>query len=236
MTTYSPNQLASLAYQAGFRGSALTTAVAVAMAESSGNPGAYNPEKQAGTKAGGGSYGLWQIYLTAHPEFRGVNLYDPLVNAKAAYSVYRAAGNKFTPWSTYNQGIAARYAQGLTSLNPASGKVIQPLQPKPVVKPATTSGGGFPIQTTAAAGGGVSTGGGSSLVSVNLLPPAVNAFLGSSDFPMTIALLGIGVILIITGFMMLVGASAQNFVSQQRTIQSSAIRIVRSAQSGGEGA
>lgn len=235
MATYSPNQLASLAYQAGFRGSALTTAVAVAMAESAGNPGAYNPEKQAGTKAGGGSYGLWQIYLTAHPEFRGVNLYDPLQNAKAAYSVYRAAGNKFTPWSTYNQGIAARYAQSLTSLNPAAGGSFQAPQRQPV------SGSQFPVQTIAVSGGGGSApapsgGVGSSLVSVNLLPPAVNTFLSSSDFPLTVALIGIGTILVIAGFMMLVGASAQNFVSQQRTIQSSAIRIVRSAQSGGEGA
>jgi hypothetical protein len=97
-----PN-VATYARQAGFAGNDLVTAVAVALAESGGNARAYNPEKQAGTPDGKGSYGLWQIYLNAHPEFTNQDLYDPQTNANAAYSVYSKAGG-FFPWSTYNSG------------------------------------------------------------------------------------------------------------------------------------
>lgn len=96
-------QIAGYAQAAGFTGDALVKAVAIALAESSGNPKAYNPETAAGAPQGQGSYGLWQIYLAAHPEFAGVNLYDPQTNANAAFAVYSTAGG-FTPWSTFNSG------------------------------------------------------------------------------------------------------------------------------------
>jgi hypothetical protein len=95
--------IATFAAQAGFVGNDLVTAVAIALAESGGNARAYNPEKQANAPAGKGSYGLWQIYLNAHPEFTNLDLYDPQTNANAAYSVYSKAGG-FYPWSTYNNG------------------------------------------------------------------------------------------------------------------------------------
>lgn len=94
--------LAVYAKNAGFSGTDLVTAVAVALAESGGNPDAYNPEVAAGAPENMGSYGLWQIYLNVHPEFQGLNLFDPQTNANAAYQVYRAAGNSFRPWSTFN--------------------------------------------------------------------------------------------------------------------------------------
>jgi Lysozyme like domain len=93
--------LMTLAQGAGFSLTEAPVAAAIALAESSGNPQAYNPEKQAGTPEGKGSYGLWQIYLRAHPEFEGQDLYDPQTNARAAFSVYANAGG-FKPWSTYN--------------------------------------------------------------------------------------------------------------------------------------
>lgn len=89
-----------LAQNAGFTGPVAAIAAAVAMAESSGNPMAYNPETAAGAPQGKGSYGLWQIYLHAHPEFEGQNLYDPQTNANAAFKVYDDAGS-FKPWSTF---------------------------------------------------------------------------------------------------------------------------------------
>lgn len=94
-------QLRVLAEAAGFQGDDAITAAAIALAESSGNPKAYNPETAAGTPINFGSYGLWQIYLNAHPEFANQNLYDAATNARAAFSVYRSAGDSFTPWSTY---------------------------------------------------------------------------------------------------------------------------------------
>lgn len=97
-------QLLALASAAGFSGDDLATAVAVALAESSGNPQAYNPERAAGAPEGQGSFGLWQIYLHAHPEFAGQNLTDPQINAAAAYAVYAGAGNSFRPWSTFGSG------------------------------------------------------------------------------------------------------------------------------------
>lgn len=93
--------IATYAKRAGFTGESLPIAISIALAESSGNPVAYNPETQANTPEGKGSFGLWQIYLKAHPEFEGQNLYDPQVNANAAYLVYKQAGYSFRPWSTF---------------------------------------------------------------------------------------------------------------------------------------
>jgi hypothetical protein len=99
----SAQQIAGYARQAGFSGNDLVTATAIALAESGGNPNAYNPETKAGAPDGMGSYGLWQIYLYKHPEFTGWDLYDPAQNALAAYEVYSAAGG-FQPWATYGDG------------------------------------------------------------------------------------------------------------------------------------
>lgn len=101
----SPVAIYNFAKDAGFSGADLITAVAIALAESSGNANAYNPELAAqeinGAPDGQGSAGLWQIYQFAHPEFSGQNLFDPETNANAAFSVYQAAGNSFSPWSTF---------------------------------------------------------------------------------------------------------------------------------------
>lgn len=105
----SASQIAAYASAAGFSGNDLATAVAIALAESGGNTNAYNPETAAGAPSGQGSFGLWQIYLNAHPEFDGWNLYDPQQNANAAYEIYAAAGNSFSPWSTYNGGQYQSY-------------------------------------------------------------------------------------------------------------------------------
>lgn len=105
------SQIADLARNAGFSGADLATAVAVALAESGGNVYAYNAETQAGTPQSKGSYGLWQIYRQAHPEFDAWDLNDPQQNAKAAFAVYRSAGNSFHPWSTFKNG---KYSAHLT--------------------------------------------------------------------------------------------------------------------------
>jgi hypothetical protein len=101
---FSATQIQGYAAAAGFSGADLQTAVAIALAESSGDPSAVNPE---------GSYGLWQIYLPAHPEFAGANLSDPQVNAQAAFAIYSAAGG-FKPWTTYKSGKYLAYMPSLT--------------------------------------------------------------------------------------------------------------------------
>lgn len=111
----STDEIARLASNAGFTGNDLSIAVAVALAESGGNPNAHGDLMLPGS----GSYGLWQIYSHAHPEY-GPNfdqLFDPQTNADAAFAVYSAAGNSFRPWSTFNSGIYANY------LSDASGAV-----------------------------------------------------------------------------------------------------------------
>lgn len=86
------------AFGAGFDGADLDKAVQVALAESSGWTGAV------GDLNLGRSVGLWQINLRAHPEYDEESLKDPMTNAQAAYAIYRAAGNSFTPWTTYKNG------------------------------------------------------------------------------------------------------------------------------------
>jgi soluble lytic murein transglycosylase-like protein len=83
---------------AGFSGGDLAIAIAIAFAESSGNPDAV------GDLDLGRSIGLWQINLAAHPEYTEEELYDPQTNANAAFTIYRQAGNSFRPWTTFNTG------------------------------------------------------------------------------------------------------------------------------------
>jgi lysozyme-like protein len=114
------SQLIALAAGAGFTGDDLATAVSIALAESGGNPQAYNPERAANTPVGYGSFGLWQIYLKAHPEFKGQNLFDPQLNASAAFAVYSSAGNSFRPWSTFGNGAYLAHVDTVNGIISAS--------------------------------------------------------------------------------------------------------------------
>jgi hypothetical protein len=107
MSKLTPEQIAEHARAAGFRGEDLTTAVAVALAESGGRTEAHN------TDAPDDSYGLWQInmYGGLGPDRReqyGLDsdreLLDPATNAEAAYEVFRERGSSFEPWSVYTNG------------------------------------------------------------------------------------------------------------------------------------
>ena len=113
-------QLIALAAGAGFVGDDLTTAVSIALAESGGDPNAYNPERAANTPQGMGSFGLWQIYLKAHPEYKGQNLFDPQLNASAAFAVYSSAGNSFRPWSTFGNGAYLAHVDTVNGIISAS--------------------------------------------------------------------------------------------------------------------
>ena len=135
MTVLSIPQILAVAANAGFQGPDLATAVAVALAESSGNPTAYNPEVAAGAAQGQGSYGLWQIYLSAHPQFDPSQLLNPQYNANAAYTVYSQAGGTFRPWTTYTSGAYSGY---LAAVNDAIG----PAQASPDQVATDTSGDG----------------------------------------------------------------------------------------------
>jgi hypothetical protein len=135
-----PAQVSYYAQNAGFTGQALITAVAIALAESSGNSNVYNPETTAGAPPGEGSYGLWQIYLNDHPEYAGVNLYDPQTNANAAFALYSAAGG-FTPWTTYNSGAYQAYLIPAASAAPSIPGGGTSILTIPSALPAAAPGG-----------------------------------------------------------------------------------------------
>jgi hypothetical protein len=125
-------QLETLWIQAGGSTATAPVAAAIALAESSGNPAAINPNDNHGTQS---SYGLWQISNGTHyPPSQ--NWQNPRVNAALAVAKYKAAGG-WGPWGTYPQpalSILARH----TGQNPST-------------LPASVQGG--------SGGGGTSTGG-----------------------------------------------------------------------------
>jgi hypothetical protein len=118
------SQLQQLAASVGFPDPAL--AAAVAMAESGGNPNAYNTE---------GSYGLWQIDIVYHPEFQSdpTVLFDPTTNAQAAYSI-SSRGANWNPWTTYRTGAYLRWYTPQTTA-PAPTPTSQPFVATSAITP-----------------------------------------------------------------------------------------------------
>jgi hypothetical protein len=103
-------EIADYAYQAGLRNPAkIAMAVAIAMAESGGNPRSYNG------KGRDESYGLWQINMKAsevgdRKKMLGIAsneaLFDPVTNARAMVKISKS-GSTWSPWSTYPLRAAA---------------------------------------------------------------------------------------------------------------------------------
>jgi hypothetical protein len=111
MSKLSPEQIARHAHDAGFRGQDLTIAVAVALAESGGDPRAHNSTPPDN------SYGLWQINMLGsmgparRREFgleSNRELFDPAENARAANKI-SGDGQSWTPWTTYTSGAYKRH-------------------------------------------------------------------------------------------------------------------------------
>ncbi|MCK9875277.1 peptidoglycan-binding protein [Frankia sp. AgPm24] len=116
-STVSDVQIARLAANAGLAGcggASLGTWVAVALAESGGNPYAH-------ATVGEDSRGLWQINMRAHGGWvGGRNLYDPSTNAWAARTVCVNQGVR--AWSTYTNGMYARFqSRGASAAAAVSG-------------------------------------------------------------------------------------------------------------------
>lgn len=125
MAHLSAVQIARHAYRAGFRAHALTTAVAVALAESNGDPTAHNAVPPDN------SYGLWQVNMIGAlgPDRRqefglksNDQLFNPDRNAHAAWEI-SDHGHDFRPWSTFTNGAytshlaAARHAEQTVTKN-----------------------------------------------------------------------------------------------------------------------
>jgi len=102
------DQIAQLAASVGFPDPAL--AAAIAMAESSGNPRAFNG------RGNDASYGLWQINMIGSlgPARRAQfgltsneDLYDPATNARAAIAIFNQQG--YGAWGAYTNGSYKRF-------------------------------------------------------------------------------------------------------------------------------
>jgi len=113
-------QIAGAAKSAGFSGSSLAKAVAIALAESQGNANAHNKVPPDN------SYGLMQINMIGsmgparRKQFNlksNEDLFNPVTNMKAAYAISEG-GKNFKPWSTYTSGAYLRY---MSRANKASG-------------------------------------------------------------------------------------------------------------------
>jgi surface antigen len=87
-------QVASFAYAAGFRGQDLQIATAITEPESGADTTAVQQDEPPQLTG----YGLWQLTPGTTADL------DPMTNAKGAYAKYVAAGDQFTPWTTFTGG------------------------------------------------------------------------------------------------------------------------------------
>lgn len=122
MPRLSDAQIAEAARKAGFTGSGLVTAIAVALAESGGNSDAVGDVGLVDGKWGP-SVGLWQVRSlhdqrgTGGPRDEFANV-DPDHNAVAAFQI-SGGGVNFAPWSAYKNG---RYLAHIARAEAAAGR------------------------------------------------------------------------------------------------------------------
>lgn len=160
-------QLVQTLQRAGFRGSALRTAYGIAKRESGGRARAFNPDRSTGDQ----SYGLFQINMLgglgpARRKQFGLSsnedLYDPNVNARAAYRMSKG-GKDFGAWgigpNAYRSGAGYDTIASHVAGFPGGG--------------GGGAGGGFDLPDIAGSLGGGGKGG----------LPDIAGSLGSSDAP-----------------------------------------------------
>lgn len=126
-----PAVVTAAATAAGFTGPDLTIAVAVALAESGGNPLAAHVNADGST-----DLGLWQINDRAHAALIASGDWrDPATNAKWAYTIWESSG--WGAWTTYRTGAYLRF---LTPCPAGVAGYVNPL-PDPRWQPARTDQG-----------------------------------------------------------------------------------------------
>ena len=119
MTIVSDLQIAQMMRNAGFPASAIPTGVAIVHAESGANPQAVNHANTNGTQ----DYGLFQINSVHSQLLQAGNWSNPQSNVNMAYQVWKNAGGKWTPWSTYNSGSYQKFlgaGQAVSGAGPTS--------------------------------------------------------------------------------------------------------------------
>lgn len=206
MSALTPLQVAAAAYAGGFRGVQLEQAVQVAHAESSWDTTASNSC----------CYGLWQINLQAHPQYKNRNWQNPIDNAKMAHSIYVGAGGWCTtgtpghetcnPWQSFgNRNYQSAHGEAVIAAAQLHQELGAGKTPEQIVGTAGTPG---------IAGG-----------SLNAIPAVNTTFsnitsafshLADSHFWMRIGLGVLGGLLILTGvyFMMSKQSGSYKVASQ----------------------
>jgi hypothetical protein len=127
MAKLSREEIRKHAATAGFAGSDLNIAVAVALAESGGRTDAHNATPPDD------SYGLWQINMLGSlgPDRRqryglsaNTDLYDPATNARVAKGIH--AGSGWKAWTTYTRGTYKQYMDAGSDPSPATDTPATP--------------------------------------------------------------------------------------------------------------
>lgn len=107
MAKLSHSEIYQLALDAGFNRQDAQTMTSIVLAESGGDPNAHN------TTPPDDSYGLAQINMLGDlgPARRkkfhitsNAQLFDPKTNMRAAFTIFKGSGARFTAWSTFTSG------------------------------------------------------------------------------------------------------------------------------------
>lgn len=92
------SEIAKLMREAGFPNSEIRRGVAIALAESGGDPSVQNSI---------GATGLWQILLSAHPEMSESTARNPILATQYAYKLWQQSG--WQPWEAFTNGAFEKY-------------------------------------------------------------------------------------------------------------------------------
>lgn len=127
-TQLSALQIAQLARGAGFTGSGLVTAIAVALEESGGWTRATFTNSDQWRSV---DRGLWQFNNHWHPEISDDDAFTPAAAARHAYRV-SAGGADWSQWSAVKSGAISKTmaaaqaaAAGVDARSPATGATVQ---------------------------------------------------------------------------------------------------------------
>jgi len=135
------HKCARAADRAGWSGTDLVVATAIAMAESGCNPSATGTNGPTqGCPNGSRDRGAWQINDCYHPGVGDTCAYNLQCNADAAYQIYRDRSSTFQPWSTYNSRAFKIY------LNEARKAVLRVTGDNIVVGVVMTEGGALNVR------------------------------------------------------------------------------------------
>ena len=163
MAKLTVQQIAGYAQAAGFPPEELARATAVALAESGGDPAATHANTN-----GSVDYGLFQINSVHGGLLNQGDKFNPLDNAKMALTVWRGAGNSWTPWAAYNNGTSQGFMAQATL---AAAKPVPPASPAGATAVGTGTASGAP------AGAGGTAEGSAPAVTPNPVADAISSAL-----------------------------------------------------------